>query len=237
MSEINKKLTIKIPTKEVKKVIGEKSGLKPLKQLPKRPYPNENSTDELFAAYFHKKVSAFIFMIEQGYLGVDGMAPFKAMTFFDEIYHHLVKKEDVINYKRVFQWLKLFFSRFPNVKAVQKKKAVKYLQLVYGLFNGESVSELLYAYFHNKVTVIVFMIERGFLGVDGKAPFKAMILFDDIYTDLIKLEHQTSHARIFQWLKLFFLRFPKAKAIQKRKAIEYIRIVYGLFGLKLNPMI
>lgn len=105
------------------------------------------------------------------------------------------------------------------------------------LDKDESIGTLFNAYFNNKMTAILLMLQRGTSRADVAVSFKAIIFLDDLYHHLIRHEYQTSHARVFQWLKIFFKKYPHVKPLQIRKAVEFIGVVYGLLGLKLNPMI
>lgn len=90
------------------------------------------------------------------------------------------------------------------------------------------------AYFNNKMTVFLLLIQRRRPEPDSLTAMKAVIFFDDLYRHLLPPEYQLRYARLFQWLTLFFRRFPYVKPAQKKKAIDSLRILYRLFGLELQ---
>lgn len=96
----------------------------------------------------------------------------------------------------------------------------------------ESPAQLFKAYFNNKMTVILLMLQRQKHDPDSLGAMKAVIFMDDIYHHLIKSEYQQRYRKVFKWLCMFFRRFPYVKPVQKRKAIEYIKIVYEMMGIK-----
>ena len=98
----------------------------------------------------------------------------------------------------------------------------------------ESARDIFRAYFNNKMTVILLLLQKRRVEPDSYSAMRAVIFFDDLYHHMLPNAYQQSHGRVFQWLKLFFKRFPYVKPLQKRKALEYLKIIYQLFGMKLN---
>ena len=98
----------------------------------------------------------------------------------------------------------------------------------------EETRELFVAYFNNKMTIILLMLQRRVPGTGALAALKAQIFLEDLYHHLLRSEYQQCYGRVFQWLRIFFMRFPNVKPVQKRKAIEYLGLVYRMFGLKLD---
>ena len=110
-------------------------------------------------------------------------------------------------------------------------------QVSYQPLDEETACNLFKAYFNNKMTVILLLLQKRKAEPDSLAAMKAVIFFDDLFHHMLKAEFQQSYHRVFQWLRLFFKRFPYVKPIQKRKAMEYIRVVYQLFGINFNARI
>ncbi len=110
-----------------------------------------------------------------------------------------------------------------------RKKVTDYKPL-----GDETACDLFKAYFNNKMTVILCLLQKRKPEPDSLASMRSVIFFDDLYHHMLRSEYQVEYARVFQWLRLFFKRFPYVSPIQKRKAIEYTKIVYQLFGMKLN---
>lgn len=98
----------------------------------------------------------------------------------------------------------------------------------------EETRDLFVAYFNNKMTIILFMLQRRMPGTGALAALKAQIFLEDLYHHMLRAEYQECYGRVFQWLGIFFMRYPNVKPVQKRKAIEYLGLVYQMFGLKLD---
>jgi hypothetical protein len=101
----------------------------------------------------------------------------------------------------------------------------------------EETRDLFVAYFNNKMTIILLMLQRRMPGTGALAALKAQIFLDDLYHHMLRSEYQQHYGRVFQWLGIFFMRFPNVKPVQKRKAIAYLGLVFRMFGLKLDPNI
>ena len=103
-----------------------------------------------------------------------------------------------------------------------------------GPLNQERADMIFKAYFNNKMTILFCILQKRKPEPDSLASLKAVIFLEDLYHHMLCPEYQKTHGRVFQWLKLFFKRFPYVKPLQKRKAVEYLGIVYTLFGMKLK---
>ena len=100
--------------------------------------------------------------------------------------------------------------------------------------DDESACTLFKGYFNNKMTTFLLLVQRQRPEPDSLLSMKAVIFFDDLYHHMLRARFQKDYHRVFAWLKLFFKRFPYVKPVQKRKAIEYLGLVYRLFGLSLK---
>lgn len=98
----------------------------------------------------------------------------------------------------------------------------------------ETACTIFKAYFNNKMTVALFLLQKKTHEQELLAALRTQIFFDDLFHHMLKREYQKKYHRVFQWLKLFFRRFPYVKPVQKRKAIEYIGLVYRLVGIQFN---
>lgn len=98
----------------------------------------------------------------------------------------------------------------------------------------ETACNIFKAYFNNKMTVILFLLQKKRHEQELLTTLRAEIFFDDLFHHMLKSEYQKKYQRVFQWLKLFFRRFPFVKPVQKRKAIEYISLAYRLVGIQFN---
>ena len=117
----------------------------------------------------------------------------------------------------------------PNLKDPEGERSYKTL-------GDETACNMFKAYFNNKMTIFLLLVQKKKLEPDILTALKAEIFFDDLFHHMLKSEYQNKYHRVFQWLKLFFRRFPYVKPVQKRKALEYINLIYRLFGMqfKLN---
>ena len=98
----------------------------------------------------------------------------------------------------------------------------------------QSARDIFKAYFNNKMTVILLLLQKRRVEPDSYSAMRAVIFFDDLYHHMLSREYQKDYRRVFQWLRLFFKRFPYVKPVQKSKAAEYLKIVYQLFGMELR---
>ncbi len=98
----------------------------------------------------------------------------------------------------------------------------------------EETKDLFQAYFNNKMTIILLMLQKRNPTPDSLASLKAGVFLEDLYHHMLRSEYQQKYGRVFKWLRHFFRRFPYVKPVQKRKAIEYLGLVYQMFGFKLK---
>lgn len=105
--------------------------------VPRRKAITEKTAFELFQGYFNNKMAVILLLIQQDNPGIDSMMTLRISNFLDDIYHHMLLPDFHRKYRRIFQWLKVFFNRFPFVTPLQRKKAVQYIRAVYALFGLE----------------------------------------------------------------------------------------------------
>lgn len=98
----------------------------------------------------------------------------------------------------------------------------------------ESALTLFQGYFNNKMTVMLLRLQKRNAEPDAQMSLRAVIFLDDLYRHMLKSELQRNYRRIFIWLKKFYNAYPNVKPDQKRKAYEYIKLVYKIFGLELK---
>jgi len=99
---------------------------------------------------------------------------------------------------------------------------------------NELARDVFKAYFNNKMTVILLLLQKRKVEPDSYGALKAVLFFDDLYHHMLPSAYQRDYAKAFLWLKLFFRRFPYVKTAQRRKALAYMKIVYQLFGMELR---
>lgn len=113
--------------------------------------------------------------------------------------------------------------------AVPRRRTVNYHPL-----GEESALILFQGYFNNKMTVILLRLQKRNPEPDSLLSMKAVLFLDDLYRHMLKSDLQKDYRRVFVWLKKFFSQYPHVKPSQKRKAYEYIKLIYSIFGLELK---
>ena len=122
-------------------------------------------------------------------------------------------------------------------KQIRKERLIPEIKSPAASFKAldeETACNIFKAYFNNKMTVILFLLQKRMHEQELLTTLRAEIFFDDLFHHMLKREYQKKYHRVFQWLKLFFRRFPYVKPVQKRKAIEYVSLVYRLMGIQFN---
>lgn len=117
----------------------------------------------------------------------------------------------------------LQFSYKPRLKPVQEAE-----------LNDQSARDIFKAYFNNKMTVILLLLQKRRVEPDSYGSLRAVLFFDDLYHHMLSSAHQRDYRNAFKWLRLFFKRFPYVKMLQRKKALAYMKIVYQLFGMELK---
>lgn len=100
--------------------------------------------------------------------------------------------------------------------------------------NDQSARDIFKAYFNNKMTVILLLLQKRRVEPDSYSSLRAVLFFDDLYHHMLSSTHQRDYGKAFKWLCLFFKRFPYVKASQRKKVLAYMKIVYQLFGMELR---
>jgi len=94
-----------------------------------------------------------------------------------------------------------------------------------GLFQG---------YFNNKMTLLIFLIRDKRIRLNAESVKLACRFLDDIYCHMLAEGLQRKYRLVFLWLKKFFLKLPDVTAAQRNKAVEFICLLYEIFGIHLN---
>ncbi len=87
-------------------------------------------------------------------------------------------------------------------------------------------------YFHNKMMVLLMMIEHPFLYTDVCVAEREKISLDDLCRHFLPFGVHTKYHHAFKWLRLFLDRFPNVSSRRTEKALEMVRLVYEGFGFK-----
>lgn len=119
------------------------------------------------------------------------------------------------------------FSR-PYIPRSKGRKAAR------RMLSQEKVASLFTAYFNNKMTLLLLMLQKKRAQPDTLSSMRAVIFLDDLYRHMLRPSQQAQYARIFQWLMLFYRRYPHVKPAQTQRAGEYLRLLYKLFGFEIK---
>ena len=102
-------------------------------------------------------------------------------------------------------------------------------------FCKEKLEDLFWAYFNNKMTVLLMVIEHPAIASSVLKPEKQKIFLQDIYHHFLSSRADRKYHRAFRWLNCFFDRYPDIGCKQIYRAIRMVGLIYEAFGRKLNP--
>jgi len=101
----------------------------------------------------------------------------------------------------------------------------------------ENLEPLFWAYFNNKMMILLMMIENPILTKSALSVEKQKIFLHDLYHHFLPSKMERKYHRAFQWLHLFLDRYPDVTSRLIQRAIRMIAIIYEGFGLKLEKNI
>lgn len=101
----------------------------------------------------------------------------------------------------------------------------------------DNLELLFWAYFNNKMMILLMMIENPLLIKNSVSVDKQKIFLHDLYHHFLPPGMEQKYHRAFRWLHLFLDRYPDVSAGLIRRAIRMIGIIYEGFGLKLEKSI
>ena len=102
-----------------------------------------------------------------------------------------------------------------------------------GKLRGKELEHLFWAYFNNKMTVLLMMIEhpeitRSILSVEKQKAF-----LNDLYHHFLRSNAGPKYHLAFKWLGRYLDQYPKAGYPEIYKAIQMVGLIYEAFGLAL----
>lgn len=103
-----------------------------------------------------------------------------------------------------------------------------------GPANDEKVSRLFRAYFNNKMTLLVFLIQSKTLKPSPHLLDEIFRFLNDLYHHMLTGANQERHRHVFEWLKAFFQTLPDASQDQRVQAREFVRSLYDAIGMDLK---
>ena len=102
----------------------------------------EQMLGKLFVGYFNNKMAVLVFLIQAQKHKPDTDVVSSLRLFLDDLFHHMLDGCKQGHYRRVFLWLKRFLAKLPNVQLDQRRRAVRFVQDLYGVFGVHLNSNL-----------------------------------------------------------------------------------------------
>jgi len=102
----------------------------------------EQMLGKLFVGYFNNKMAVLVFLIQAQKHKPDTDVVSSLRLFLDDLFHHMLDGCKQGHYRRVFLWLKRFLAKLPNVRLDQRRRAVRFVQELYGVFGVHLNSNL-----------------------------------------------------------------------------------------------
>jgi len=102
----------------------------------------EQMLGKLFVGYFNNKMAVLVFLIQAQKHKPDTDVVSSLRLFLDDLFHHMLDGCKQGHYRRVFLWLKRFLAKLPNVRLDQRRRAVRFVQDLYGVFGVHLNSNL-----------------------------------------------------------------------------------------------
>src|SRR3989338_7399047 len=101
----------------------------------------------------------------------------------------------------------------------------------------KDLESLFWSYFHNKMMMLLMMIEHPLISRNVLYVEKQKMFLHDVYHHFLpsKSNHKYHHA--FKWLNAFLDKFPDAGPKRTLQAIQMVELVYDAFGFKLEERV
>lgn len=101
----------------------------------------------------------------------------------------------------------------------------------------ENLENLFWAYFNNKMMILLMMIENPLLTKSILSVEKQKIFLHDLYHHFLPTKTGRKYHRAFKWLRLFLERYPDVPSRSAQRAVRMIAVIYEGFGLKLEKRV
>lgn len=98
---------------------------------------------------------------------------------------------------------------------------------------GGLLEELFVAYFNNRMTVLLMMIEHPEIKRNPLSVEHARFFINDLYHHYLPPQCPTKYCHAFEWLLRFLDIYPDVTPRRIYEAIQMIALVYECFGLEL----
>lgn len=91
-----------------------------------------------------------------------------------------------------------------------------------------------HCYFHNKMMILLMMLERSHANQMMGWAEKEKISLSDIHHHFLPFGIHRRYHQAFRWLELFLDHYPYVAPSKFKKAIQMIKLIYEAFGFKLE---
>ncbi len=102
------------------------------------------------------------------------------------------------------------------------------------VMDERKISELFAGYFHNKMTLLLFLVQAKQLKPNPVLISTVHNFLSDLFRHMLDERLQKRYRLLFKWLMRFFERLPAVSVAQRDTAKEYIRAIYDALGLHLK---
>lgn len=94
----------------------------------------ERPVNPSFSGYFNNKMTLLLFLIQAQKVRPNPMLVGTVHRFLDDLFFHLLAEHLRKRYRRIFQWLKRFFRKLPDVTVYQRDRAKDFIRAIYDAF-------------------------------------------------------------------------------------------------------
>jgi len=100
--------------------------------------------------------------------------------------------------------------------------------------NDHVISQLFRAYFNNKMTLLIFLIQAKTMKPSPHLLEEISRFLEDLFHHMLDHETQGRYQHAFEWLNIFFRELPEVSQAQRSRAIGLIRDLYQVMGINLK---
>ena len=96
------------------------------------------------------------------------------------------------------------------------------------------ISELFQAYFNNKMTILIFLIQAKAYEPTPRLLEGIFRFLDDLYHHMMSEKAQEEYRDAIGWLKVFFRTVPEVSPEDREQAKGFVRGFYRAVGMQLK---
>jgi hypothetical protein len=103
---------------------------------------DEYRISQSFVGYFNNKMTLLFFLIDAKKVRPSLRLVETVHGFLDDLFNYMLENPLQRKYRRTFQWLKLFFSKLPDVSTVHRNQAKQFIRTIYDAFGIHLKSDI-----------------------------------------------------------------------------------------------